>query len=79
MVPADLAVFDLSSLAYTGALNDPIAALIFCGMDSRAEMVVVNGQIVVKEKQLVRVDEQKIIEGANRASEQLLTDSGVIG
>jgi cytosine/adenosine deaminase-related metal-dependent hydrolase len=75
---ADVAAFDLSGIAYAGALHDPVSALLFCGMDSRAELVLVNGEVVVRGKRLVRVEEGRVAEDANRASEQLLRSAGVI-
>jgi 8-oxoguanine deaminase len=69
---ADLAVFDLTGLAYAGALHDPVAALLFCGVDARARFVVVNGEVVVRERRLVRVDERQAAERAQDASRRLL-------
>ncbi len=69
---ADLALFDVSGLAYAGAQSDPLAALLFCGFDQRAWMTIVNGRIVVKEKQLVTGDEALIAETANAAAAQLI-------
>ena len=69
---ADLALFDLESLAYAGAMSDPVAALLFCGYDHRAWMTMVNGKILVLEKQLVHFDELEIAEEINNLSEQLL-------
>ncbi|MCX7847969.1 MAG: 8-oxoguanine deaminase [bacterium] len=69
---ADIALFDISGLAYAGAQSDPLAALLFCGYDQRAWMTIVNGRIVVREKQLVTGDEWEIAEEANKASARLL-------
>ncbi len=74
---ADLALFDLSGLAYAGAQADPLAALMFCGMGSRAELVMVNGQVVVRERQLVNADEHKVAEQAFGASKALLLRAGI--
>ena len=54
---ADIALFDVNSLAYAGAMSDPIAALFFCGYDHRAWLTMVNGKILVREKQLVGIDQ----------------------
>ena len=75
---ADLAVFDLRGLAYAGALHDPIAALLFCGVDQRAELVMVDGQVVVREGRLVAVDEREVAAKAGKASQELLKRAGVI-
>ncbi len=70
---ADLALFDLTGLAYAGALSDPAAALLLCGVDQRADTVLVNGRVVVRDQHLVRMDEMKIAEGARLASKRLLS------
>ncbi len=75
---ADLAVFDLRGLAYAGALHDPIAALLFCGVDQRAELVMVGGEVVVRERRLVAVDERDVAVKAGKASQELLKRAGVI-
>jgi 8-oxoguanine deaminase len=75
---ADLAVFDLRGLAYSGARHDPVSALLFCGIDHRAELVMVNGEIVVRDKHLVRVDEESVSREAHLASNRLLREIGAI-
>jgi 8-oxoguanine deaminase len=75
---ADLAVFDLRGLEYAGATHDPVAALLFCGMDARAELVMVNGEVVVRDKHLVRLDEQEVAERARKASAGLLGAAGIL-
>ncbi len=75
---ADLAMFDLSGLAHAGAGHDPLGALLFCGLDYRAEMVMVNGEIVVSQRHLVGHDEKTIAADARTASQRLLKAAGVI-
>jgi cytosine/adenosine deaminase-related metal-dependent hydrolase len=75
---ADLAVFDLRGLEYAGATHDPIAALLFCGIDARAELVMVNGEVVVRDKHLVRLDEHSVAERAGKASSRLLQAAGIL-
>lgn len=75
---ADLAVFDLRGLEYAGATHDPVAALLFCGPAARAELVMVNGEVVVRDRRLVRLDEQSVAERARRASAGLLQAAGIL-
>lgn len=75
---ADLALFKLDRLPYAGALYDPAAALLMCGLDQRAWLVMVNGRVVVREKHLVAADEQRLFEDAQTASQRLLRDAGII-
>ncbi|RLD08669.1 MAG: 8-oxoguanine deaminase [Chlamydiae bacterium] len=70
---ADIALFDVDSLAYAGGMSDPIASLLFCGYDHRAWMTIVNGKILVHEKQLMYFDELEIADEVNKISEKLLS------
>jgi cytosine/adenosine deaminase-related metal-dependent hydrolase len=70
---ADLAVFDISGLAHAGAQSDPVAAVLFCGMDQRAWLTMVNGVVVVRDKQLVQADANAIAAAANAAAKLLCT------
>ncbi len=74
---ADIAVFDMDKLEYSGALSDPPAAIVFSGYNHGAWMTVVNGRIVVRDYQLVNVDEREIVENSNRLSFQMLRKAGV--
>jgi cytosine/adenosine deaminase-related metal-dependent hydrolase len=71
---ADIAIFDLNKLEYTGALSDPLAALIFSGYNHQADMTIVNGQIVVRDGRLTNVDEREIIRRGNKISYALLNE-----
>jgi len=75
---ADLAMFDLRGVEYAGATHDPVSALLFCGPGARAELVMVNGEVVVKDKHLVRLDEHLVAERARRASADLLKAAGIL-
>ena len=69
---ADLAVFDLRDIAYAGALHDPLAALAFCAGRRRAELVVVNGEVVVERGRLLRVDEERLVRRQNELAARLV-------
>jgi 8-oxoguanine deaminase len=68
---ADLIAIDLNSLDYAGALHDPVSALLFCN-PRKIDLNVVNGQIIVKEGQLLTVDLPNLIEKHNKAARRLL-------
>jgi cytosine/adenosine deaminase-related metal-dependent hydrolase len=57
---ADIVMFRVDKLGYIGGLEDPLAALLYCGDSQMAETVIVNGKIVVKEGKLVTIDETKM-------------------
>ncbi|MDZ7262945.1 MAG: 8-oxoguanine deaminase [candidate division KSB1 bacterium] len=69
---ADLAIFELNKLEYTGALSDPLAALIFSGISHEAHTTIVNGRIVVQNGRLVQVDEEEVIRKGNALSATML-------
>ncbi len=75
---ADIAIFELDRLEYTGALSDPLAALIFSGINHQVDMTVVNGKILVRDGKLTSVDEREIIENGNRISKTMLEKAGII-
>ena len=69
---ADLAIFDVSGIAYAGSHSDPIASLLFCGCDHTTEYTIVNGQVVVENRHVLGVDEETLAQKANAISERLL-------
>ncbi|MBI4375279.1 MAG: 8-oxoguanine deaminase [Elusimicrobia bacterium] len=72
---ADLAVFDLRTVDYAGALSDPVAALLFCGTSHRTRWTIANGKIIAEQGRLLTGDENWIAERANRAAKELLERS----
>jgi 8-oxoguanine deaminase len=68
---ADLALFNINKLEYVGSLSDPVASLLFCGINHQTEYTIVNGRIVVEKGRLTGYDEEEIIENANRIAQEL--------
>src|SRR6185503_4126508 len=68
---ADFFAVDLNRIGYAG-MHDPVAAVVF-GQPANMDYTVVGGKFIVKEGQLVTVDEQKLIEKHNKAAKRLLT------
>jgi cytosine/adenosine deaminase-related metal-dependent hydrolase len=69
---ADLSLFDLRGLGFAGALTDPEAALVYAGNSQLAHTVLVNGEIVVRNGRLTRIDEERVASRANELSRRLL-------
>jgi len=68
---ADLAVFDLRTLAFAGgAVHDPVGSLLLCA-SPQAAYTVVNGRVVVREGQLATVELKPLIERHNQLAKQL--------
>jgi len=72
---ADIAIFDVHTLGYAGALSDPVAALLFCGFNHETAYTIINGKVVVDNRELVGVDEQNLIVKINEISKRLLHKS----
>ncbi|RKZ28582.1 8-oxoguanine deaminase [bacterium] len=68
---ADMAIFDMSGLQYAGAQSDPLAAIIFTGYNHGTVHTIVDGEIVVRDGKLTRLDEGGIAENANRIARKL--------
>jgi 8-oxoguanine deaminase len=62
---ADFFSLDLGSVEYAGALNDPVAATVFCA-PTRARCTVVHGRVVVEDGRVVTVDMGPVVERHNR-------------
>ena len=67
---ADFFAVNLNKLGFAG-MHDPVSAIVF-GQPVNVDYTVVNGKFVVKEGQLVTVDERKLIEKHNKAAKRLL-------
>jgi len=68
---ADFFAVNLNRIEFSG-MHDPVSAIVF-GQPVRVDYTVVNGKFIVKEGQLVTVDERKIIERHNQAAKRLLS------
>ncbi len=67
---ADFFSLDLHTVDYAGALNDPVAATLFCA-PQKARFTVVNGRVIVEDGRVTTVDMGPIIEAHNRFSLEL--------
>ena len=68
---ADFFAVNLDNLDYAGGLHDPVAALVFC-QPRGVDHTVVGGKFIVKDSQLLPVDECKLIEQHNAAAKRLV-------
>tara|TARA_R110002126_G_scaffold155833_1_gene302964 strand:- start:66877 stop:68292 length:1416 start_codon:yes stop_codon:yes gene_type:complete len=67
---ADFFTINLNTIAYAGALHDPVAAVLFCAPQN-AHYTVINGRIVVDNGEIVTMDMAPVIEAHNTHSRQL--------
>ena len=68
---ADLALFDLNTLAFAGgAVHDPVGALLLCA-SPQAAYTIVNGRVLVRQAQLTTLELGPLIERHNKLAMQL--------
>jgi cytosine/adenosine deaminase-related metal-dependent hydrolase len=75
---ADFIAYRLERLDFTGALHDPLAALVFCtpvGVD----LAVVNGRVRVQDSHIVDLELQPLIERHNAISRAMIRNEKVPG
>lgn len=68
---ADFVAINTDTLAFAGALHDPVAALIFCAPQP-VDYSVINGRIIVREGHLMTLELPSHIERHNRLAKQLV-------
>jgi cytosine/adenosine deaminase-related metal-dependent hydrolase len=68
---ADFFAVDLNRIEFAG-MHDPVSAIVF-GQPVRVDYTVVGGRQIVKEGNVVTVDERKLIEKHNQAAKRLLS------
>lgn len=72
---ADAIGLRLDRLDYAGALHDPLAPLVFC-QPQRVDLSIINGEVVVEEGQLLRLELEPLIERHNSISRRLARREG---
>jgi len=69
---ADMFMVNSKRLGFAGGLYDPVSAIINTGDTQIVDYTIVNGEIVVEEGELTRVDEDEIIAKANSISAEMV-------
>lgn len=67
---ADIAIVDLSGPHTFGLTDEIVPMLVYCGRSSDVEDVIVNGRPVLRNRQMVTVDEEVLIHEARRAGRE---------
>ena len=57
-------------------LNNPISQVVYTGKAHNVETVIINGKIVMEDKVIKTVDEQKAIEKANESAARIIEEAG---
>jgi cytosine/adenosine deaminase-related metal-dependent hydrolase len=69
---ADIVLIDRGQLDYAGCASDPVASLALFGANHMADLVLVNGTVVVEDGCLTTIDEQEAVHRANALVPQFL-------
>jgi len=74
---ADVIVVKLDTLHATPYSSDPISALVYSAQTADVQTVVIDGQLVLKDRRLVTLDEESVLEDANREAPELMKRAGI--
>ncbi|MBL8915548.1 MAG: 5'-deoxyadenosine deaminase [Archangium sp.] len=69
---ADVITVDLSGAHATPNSNDPVATLVYAGQSQDVRDVIVDGQVLMRDRRLRTVDERAVRQSANAASARLI-------
>jgi 5-methylthioadenosine/S-adenosylhomocysteine deaminase len=72
---ADLILFDLNR-PNMAPLNRILSQLVYCGKANNVSTVIINGEIVLENGKLKTMDESEIIDGVQKASDDLVSRAG---
>lgn len=75
---ADIAVVRLHGLHTSPTSGDIVSALVYSAQTTDVETVIVDGDLLMQNKKLLRVAERDVIDEANRESKTLLKRAGVM-
>ncbi|MBN2601897.1 MAG: 8-oxoguanine deaminase [Candidatus Marinimicrobia bacterium] len=68
---ADITMISLDRIEYAGAQHDPAAAIVFCATMAPVDWVIVNGRVVVENRQVCGLNESKLIHDHQQISDEL--------
>ncbi|HEV7377212.1 MAG TPA: 5'-deoxyadenosine deaminase [Pyrinomonadaceae bacterium] len=74
---ADVIVVNLDSLHSTPRPADIVSAVVYSGQASDVQTVIVDGHLVMRDRELLTMNEREVIEEANREAGLLLARAGV--
>lgn len=72
----DVIVVNLSSLHAAPAI-DPVSALVYSAQTADVETVVIDGQVVMRNRELLTLDEESVFQSANREAGELMKRAGL--
>jgi cytosine/adenosine deaminase-related metal-dependent hydrolase len=76
---ADLITVNLNTLHAAPYVNDPVSALVYSAQTSDVQTVIIDGQLLMKDRELITLDERAVLEEANRERSELMKRAGIAG
>src|ERR1043166_986628 len=74
---ADVIVVDLSE-SHSAPIGDVVSALVYSAQASDVRTTIIDGQVVMRDRELMTLNEPTVIEKANREAEALFSRAGVV-
>lgn len=74
---ADVMVINLDTLHSTPSSGDLVSALVYSAQTSDVQSVVIDGQLVMRNRELLTLDERSVQEDANRERTELMKRAGL--
>jgi 5-methylthioadenosine/S-adenosylhomocysteine deaminase len=68
---ADLIIVDMEK-PHIAPVHDPVASLVYCANGSDVDSVVIDGRIVMRNREVLTVDEKAVLEKAYEVDRELL-------
>ena len=76
---ADLIVVNLETLHSSPYSADPVSALVYSAQTSDVQSVVIDGQLVMRDRELLTLDEKTVLRDSNRERADLMKRAGIVG
>jgi cytosine/adenosine deaminase-related metal-dependent hydrolase len=76
---ADVVVVKLDGLHSTPSSSDPISALVYSAQTSDVQSVVIDGQLVMRGRELLTLDEASMVRDADRQRSELMKRASIDG
>jgi 5-methylthioadenosine/S-adenosylhomocysteine deaminase len=74
---ADIAIINLTDVHTTPRSTDPVSTVVYAALASDVRTVIIDGQLVMHERQLLTINEREVIEEAARESSLLSARAGI--
>jgi 5-methylthioadenosine/S-adenosylhomocysteine deaminase len=76
---ADLIAVNLNTLHSMPYADDPVSAVVYSAQTSDVVTVIIDGQLMMKDRRLITLDEESVLEETNRERAELMKRAGIAG